>query len=51
MITITAITFIVLFIRCRKKKNLLQEENDALKIEIARLNQTIINMKKEAQKA
>ena len=51
MITTTAIVFIVLFIRCRKQKNLLQAENDALKIEIARLNQTIINMKKEAQKA
>ncbi len=51
MISITAITFIILFFRCRKKRNELQAENDALKIEIARLNQTIINMKKEAQKA
>lgn len=51
MITITAITFIVLFIRCRKKKNELQAENEALKLEIARLNQTITNMNKEAQNA
>ena len=49
MISITAITFIILFIRCRKKKNELLKENEELKAEIARLNQTIMELQNKPQ--